>query len=187
MRNRVRYAFLFFIRRFMMADYPEQTNEHEINYDDDPLEYLKFQQDHLRQQLNYAQGQLQQTQTNAFMDKVNYKVQEFETKQDDYAEALTYLTKTRREQLTNSGVSDPVKQDQQINSEAWDITQTAMSKGENPAEIAYSKAKAEGYQAPFERDAFDALDDTEIDDKFDEMAKADYEETGASAGVKQGW
>lgn len=167
-----------------MAVYPDQPNEHEISYDDDPIGHLKFQQDHLRQQLQYAQGQLQQTQTNAFMDKVNYKVQEFERTNDDYSEALEYLTKQRREQLTNSGVSDPVKQDHQINSEAWDITQTAMSKGENPAEVAYAKAKEEGYKAPFEQDAFDALSDTAIDDKFDEMERQDFEETGRSLGLR---
>lgn len=170
-----------------MAVYPEEPNEYETSYDDDPIGYLKFQSDFLRQQLQNTQGQLQRTEQNAFLTQVKHKVQEFEREHDDYPESLSYLTKTRREQLNNSGVSDPAAQDRQINSEAWDITNTAMHNNQNPAEVAYAKAKEEGYKAPFERDAFDALDDTEIDDVFEKMEADNFEETGASAGVKQGW
>lgn len=167
-----------------MATYPEQTNEYEVSYDDDPIGFLKFQNDHVQRQLQHTQSMLQQTQQNAFLTQVNHKVKEFEREHDDYHESLSYLTNKRREQLADSGISDPAKQDHQINSEAWDITQTAMQSNQNPAEVAYAKAREEGYKAPFERDAFDALDDTAIDDVFEEMERQDFEETGRSLGLR---
>lgn len=167
-----------------MADYPDQTTEYEVSYDDDPIGFLKMQSDTLQQHLQKNQQELQYVRQASFMNEVNHKVKEFKRTNDDYGEALTFLTKTRRTQLSDSGVSDPAKQDHQINSEAWDITNNAMQNNENPAEVAYAKAKEEGYKAPHEQDAFDSLNDTEIDKVFEEMERQDFEETGRSLGIR---
>lgn len=167
-----------------MADYPQQDNEYEVTYDDDPIGFLKMQTDTLQKHVQHTQAQLQQERLSNYQQNINNQVNEFKRDHDDYDEAFNHLVKTRRQELTNGGVSDPTKQDETLNAEAWDISHKALNEGKNPADVAYEMSRELGYKPPNERDAFDSLNDTEIDTVFEEMERQDFEETGRSLGIR---
>ena len=169
-----------------MADYPDQP-QYEVTYDDDPIGFLKMQSDTLQKHVQHTQAQLQQERLSNYQQNINNQITNFKREHDDYDEAFSHMVKARRQELSDGGVSDPAKQDETLNAEAWDIANKAMSEGTNPAEVAYGMSKELGYKSPVDRDAFDALNDTEIDDVFEEMERANFEETGASIGIRSGW
>jgi len=124
----------------------------QASYDDDPIGHLREQQEQMQTQMTERDEQSQQQQAQLqevqqLQNTINVQVNEFVKDNPDYEHALNYVSQRRAQDLSALGITDPVQQQQIINTEAWNIAQTALQNNKNPAEVVYTMANSWGYKA----------------------------------------
>lgn len=167
------------LQAFRQEKKVETDNE---SYEDDPIGHLRKQQEQMQTQITERdeQSQTQQAQlqeVQKLQSTINTQVNEFIKVQPDYDQALTFMSERRMNDLAALGITDPVQQQQIINTEAWNIAQTALANNKNPAEVVYTMANSWGYKAAGQAEK------TELDKKVEAIEKGQAEsQTLSDAG-----
>lgn len=148
----------------------KKTEEDKVSYEEDPIGHLREQQEKLQAQMEKQttetqekNAQLQEVQE--LQNTINAQVNEFVKTQPDYQDALNFVSERRMQDLAALGITDPVQQQQIINTEAWNIAQTALNNNKNPAEVVYTMANSWGYKAT------GTVEKTELEEKVETIEK----------------
>ena len=161
----------------------KKVEEDQASYEEDPIGHLREQQEQMQAKMtahetNAQQQQAQLQEVQQLQSTINTQVNEFVKDNPDYDQALSFMTERRMQDLTSLGITDPVQQQQIINTEAWNIAQTALQNNKNPAEVVYSMANSWGYQK-----AAGQAGKTELEQKVDTINKGQQEaQTLSDAG-----
>ena len=153
----------------------------QTSYEDDPIGHLREQQEKMQAQMTERDVQTDQQQTQLqevqqLQSTINAQVNEFVKDNSDYEQALNFVSQRRAQDLSALGITDPVAQQQIINTEAWGIAQTSLNNNKNPAEVVYSMAKSWGYKAA-------GAEKSELQQKVETIDKGQQEsQTLADAG-----
>lgn len=161
----------------------KKAEQDQTSYDDDPIGHLREQQEQMQsdlrerdQQTETQQAQIQEVQQ--LQNTINAQVNEFVKDNADYQDALTYVTERRTNDLLALGIIDPVQQQQILNTEAWNIAQTALQNNKNPADVVYTMAKSWGY-----KQAAGQAEKTDLDKQVETIQKGQQEsQTLSDAG-----
>lgn len=160
----------------------KKAEDDQLAYEEDPIGHLRQQQEHIQAKLTEqeTQTQVQQAQlqeVQQLQSTINTQVNEFVKDNPDYDQALAFVSERRMQDLSALGITDPMQQQQIINTEAWNIAQTALNNNKNPAEVVYSMANSWGYKAAGQADK------TELEQKVDTINKGQQEaQTLSDAG-----
>lgn len=115
------------------------------SYDNDPIEYLKNENERITQELAALnKARVEQSSMAEFAEKVSAAKVEFMKNTPDYADAYEHVRNIRIHDLRDLGVPDN-EISAIIRNEEIGLATTAMNAGKNPAEVLYSIAKRYGY------------------------------------------
>jgi myosin heavy subunit len=120
--------------------------------DTQPVEYLKFLDQHLTraeqaqaQQAQQAQVEAQQqAQVNDIVTRMAEAEDDFRETNPDYNDAINHLKQHRAQELMLTGLTEQEAQ-AALAQDFLYVVQNAISRGKDPAEVAYSMAKARGW------------------------------------------
>ena len=120
----------------------------------DPVGYFKALTSKLQKTVETQGAMLtgfteQQRQAQAATELRNWGVaqeQAFEASEPAYREAMTWLQKSRHEELTAIGIIDPAERQRIINGDVTSIAVTAKNAGANFAERLFKAAQTRGWQ-----------------------------------------
>lgn len=126
------------------------------SYDQDPIGYLKAQNEQLAQQLHalsgHAQQQAQVGQQQQFysdvMNRYEASRSQFVRQQPDYAEADAWLRQNIDAELEARGFDDPAERKAVMEREEGFLVYRALASGKNPAEQIYRLAQHRGFKKP---------------------------------------
>lgn len=132
---------------------PEDAQSQEIKYEDDPIEYLRQNQERINKQLEQqTQQQTQQQQTHQQLQAQQQLVTtyqqaalDFKKEAPDFDQAYEYLTNGRMAEYTAAGYSKE-EATQLLQEDEFAIAAKAFTDEANPAQRVYELAKARGYQ-----------------------------------------
>lgn len=122
---------------------------------EDPLGYTHFQIQEQKTKIaefeNWKRQQTELYETQRKQQEIITHVasneQEFAKTNNDYWDAASFLKDVRTKELAIYGITDPQMVSREIAQNTFALSQYAMQKGKNPAEIAYNLAKQYGYKA----------------------------------------
>ena len=123
-----------------------------VDYDTDPIEYLRQQQAAVaanleamrRQQEELVQRQQAQAQFSALREQVGQSEAQFAKETPDYYDAVRHLREARAAELARRGLNEAQAQ-QVLRADALAVTQEAARLGLSPAQYAYRIAVGSGY------------------------------------------
>jgi hypothetical protein len=123
-----------------------------VNYNDDPIEYLRQQQEAVaanlqmlhQQQQEFLQRQQAERHWSSMRNSVGQAEAEFAKVTPDYYEAVNFLKEQRKTQLLQAG-APPQQVDALIARDAIAVANEAASLAMSPAEYAYRIAIGKGY------------------------------------------
>lgn len=142
-----------YMKAMQTAQQPGQPPQPEVDFQEDPIEYLRRQQESVSQNLEALRSQQaeieqrrqQQEQWSAMTRGVQAAEQAFVEKTPDYYEAVNWARSQYKAQLAERGVP-PSQIDQAVLQHTIALVQQAASVGMDPATWAYTFAKNMGYQ-----------------------------------------
>lgn len=144
-----------FIQQFMSAN-PGISKEQASNafYQEEPANYLKWQQENIaKEQASLRDQQIQQQtvsktqeQFQNFVGIYQTQAQEFSAKTPDFKEAYNFLLSNRNSELQQMGFTDPMQRKTIMQNEEIGIVDQAFRGGVNPAERLYAIAKFRGFK-----------------------------------------
>ncbi|MEW6765374.1 MAG: hypothetical protein AB1344_06270 [Pseudomonadota bacterium] len=145
---------------------------HQEWFEDDPVGYLKAQQDSILNAMNaFAQQQAQAAQMQQLQAQVARQAKQFAAQRPDYADALKHVVDGRRKEYKAFGLTDE-QLDAALESEVGGLIRAEVAAGRNPAETMYTYAKSRGFEsAP--SNILSEISDEDLDKAFDDMRKAD--------------
>ena len=132
--------------------FQQQPQQPAVDYDQDPIEYLRQQQAAVAQNLESLRAQQQaivqrqqaEQQWTAMRTAVGEAEKQFAERQPDYWEAVKYLRESRASDLAQQGMP-PQQVAQVIAQDAMAVTAEAGRLALSPAEYAYRIALGKGY------------------------------------------
>jgi len=171
---------------FRKAQQPQVDPNKE--FEEDPIGYLKREQDELRQMTEQERTQAQQQQRaaqqlQAFVDEVDRKKQEFIQQAPDYYDAYRHLQEQKVAEYQAIGMTDPQEIQQRLGIEAMALSQRALQSGKNPAEVVYELSKRYGYKRAQEQKPADTLQ-SQVD-KLEKGQKASQTLSGTSSALEE--
>lgn len=133
----------------------QQPQQNVPSYDQDPIGYLKAQNEQLAQQIHALSGHAQQRvqvdqQQQFYADVMNrYEASrgQFARQQPDYAEADAWLRQNLDAELEARGFDDPAERRAVMEREEGFLVYRALASGKNPAEQIYRLAQHRGFKA----------------------------------------
>ena len=151
-----------------------KSEKEQERYEEDPIGYLREQQEKLQETVQQTTSQREREQTQLrevqeLQSTINAQVNSFVKDNPDYEQALQFMSERRIQDLTALGITDPQTQQQIINTEAWNIAQTSLQNNKNPAEVVYTMAKSWGYNAAGKAGK------TDLENKVDTIEKGQQE------------
>lgn len=119
-------------------------------FEEDPIGYLRRQNEQIMRSMNAKdQATTEQTQAvnamNAFLTEVDRQKQVFMQDHPDYLEAYNFIQQQRMADYDIIGITDMDRKQQQLGTEAMQLSYYALENGMNPAELVYKMAKHRGY------------------------------------------
>lgn len=135
----------------------QQNQPKPPSFDEDPVGALRYENETAKRELEQIkawQAQQAQTQEQAWRQQqyfgqianaVTQAESEFAKENPDYMEAVSHFKKARGQQLAALGLP-PQEIANYVQQEAFQIADTALRNGRNPAEAAFEIAKAAGWQ-----------------------------------------
>lgn len=169
--------------------------EPSVRYEDDPAEYLRQENSHLRDLFNWQQGQIETTskmtaeQRQAQQAEVGYRQfantvsqaeEQFRSQAGDYDDAVDYVRQSRyaeaRAVYEANGLEVTPEHDrairQAITQEFAALAANALQNQRNPASVLYTLAKARGFSGTPVAQAQDAGDKVSRIEKGVERSKS---------------
>lgn len=128
------------------------------SFEENPAEYLRHQTEEVarkQRESDEAQAKIrqqteEQNRVQAVVQEVTSKMQmseaEFRAAHPDYDDAVAYLQQVADQNLQVAGIDDAAARRRIAWEQSLQLTANALSKGQNPAEVAYKFAKNYGYK-----------------------------------------
>lgn len=144
----------------------QQQPQNVPSYDQDPIGYLKAQNEQLAKHVEalsgHAQQRTQADQQQQFYSDVMSRYEasrsQFARQTPDYAEADAWLRQSRDQELEALGMDDPAERKAMIERDEGFFAYRALATGKNPAEQFYRLAQQRGFKAKTAQPAENNLD-----------------------------
>ena len=142
------------LRGELNASKKPETPEPEISFDDNPIGYLKAQNDLITQSLAYLLNQQntstkvtkEQAEINKLVAQGRKAFDAFASENEDFKSSFEHLTNTRLKQYRTIGYSDD-EATNQVDQEFLVILRKSIENDQNPAEIFYNISKQNGFSS----------------------------------------
>jgi hypothetical protein len=131
----------------------QQQQQQPPDYDEDPAEYLRWQNEQLGRQLHDIRSWAQQRQQQEWQaqqeaqlaQQVQSDESRFRREAPDYDDAVNFLKQNRDRELKTWGIRDRAQRENTIQQEIMFLVQSALNQGVSPAQAAYDTAQRHGY------------------------------------------
>lgn len=134
-----------------------QGNQHEPNanvpsYDDDPIGYLRHQQEQINNVLHNQQAYLQQTaeysrqqtENNQLISNYQLQARQFAQENQDFKDAYKFLIESMQNEYRALGIPEE-QLARVLHDDEMSVVKNCTNINKNPAEVLYNLAKVRGY------------------------------------------
>lgn len=137
--------------------FEQQRKNAEESYQNDPVAFLKAQNEAMAQEMNalrhqqmqFVEQQQQSFQNASYMRNLTNQVMQYENQfrqsTPDYDQAFQFMQNRRMSEYDVLGITDPQAKSQAMYQEVVGLTTQALQQGQNPADVIYRLAQTWGY------------------------------------------